>query len=158
MVTLQYKVATDEIDEQLAEMIATVKDYHAGAMVTGEGAMTKGLIEITEDDFVRTNWLFIAAIFLIVLFVFRSISVPVVLVALIETAIILNQGVSYYSGSTIAFVIPTIVSTVQLGATVDYAILMATRFQEELRAGHDRGGAALIAANSSTTPSSPARS
>lgn len=149
MVTSQYEVATDEIDAQLTDLVSVVKEYDAAAMVTGEGAMTKDLIEITEDDFVRTNWLSIAAIFAIVLVVFRSVSVPVVLVALIETAIILNQGISYYSGSTIAFVIPTIVSTVQLGATVDYAILMATRFQDELRAGHDRKEAALIAANTS---------
>ena len=118
-------------------------------MVTGESAMTEDLIDITEDDFVRTNYLSIAAIFLIVLFVFKSLTVPVVLVALIETAIMLNQGFSYFSGATIAFVIPTIVSTVQLGATVDYAILMASRFQEELQAGYDRKEAARIAGSTS---------
>lgn len=149
MVNSEYEVATDAISAQINELIAAVKEYNPNAMVTGESAMTKDLIAITEDDFVRTNHFSIAAIFLIVMVVFKSLTVPIVLVALIESAIMLNQGFSYFSGATIAFVIPTIVSTVQLGATVDYAILMASRFQEELQAGHDRKEAALIAANTS---------
>ena len=149
MVNSEYETATDDISRQLTNLMAVVKEYDDAAMVTGESAMTEDLIDITEDDFVRTNYLSIAAIFLIVLFVFKSLTVPVVLVALIETAIMLNQGFSYFSGATIAFVIPTIVSTVQLGATVDYAILMASRFQEELQAGYDRKEAARIAGSTS---------
>lgn len=149
MVNSEYETATDEIAQQLTDLISVVKEYDGAAMVTGESAMTEDLIVITEDDFTRTNYLSIAAIFLIVMVVFKSLTVPIVLVALIETAIMLNQGFSYFSGATIAFVIPTIVSTVQLGATVDYAILMCSRFQEELQAGHDRKEAAQIAANTS---------
>jgi len=149
MVNSEYEVASPEVASQLDEIIAAVKQYDPQAMVTGESAMTQDLIDTTSVDFATTSYYSIAAIFLIVMILFRSLTVPVVLVAMIETAIILNQGISYFSGATVAFVIPTIVSTVQLGATVDYAILMASRFQEELRAGLDRKEAAMAAANSS---------
>lgn len=149
MVNSEYETASDEVSEQLAMMDAVVKTYDPDAIITGEAAMTDALIDVTAVDFKVTNYLSIAAIFLIVAVVFKSLSVPVVLVAAIELAIIANEGMAYFTGAPVAFVTPTVISAVQLGATVDYAILMTTRFQEELRAGHERTEAARIAANTS---------
>ena len=149
MVNSEYETASDEVSEQLAMMQEVVKTYDPDAIITGEAAMTDALIDVTDVDFKITNYLSIAAIFLIVAVVFKSLSVPVVLVAAIELAILANEGVAYFTGTPVAFVTPTIISAVQLGATVDYAILMTTRFQEELRAGHGRMEAARIAANTS---------
>ena len=149
MVNSKYDTASDEVSEQLAMMDAVVKAYDPDAIITGEAAMTDALIDVTAVDFKVTNYLSIAAIFLIVAVVFKSLSVPVVLVAAIELAIIANEGMAYFTGAQVAFVTPTVISAVQLGATVDYAILMTTRFQEELRAGRGRMEAARIAANTS---------
>ncbi len=149
MVNSSYDTASDEVSEQLKKMIAIVKEYDPNAMVTGEAAMTDDLIATTAVDFVTTNYISIAAIFTIIMIVFRSVTVPMALVAMIELAIFINQGVPYFTGSEVAFVAPTVISCVQLGATVDYAILMTSRFQEELRAGHDRKEAAQLAASSS---------
>ena len=149
MLNSSCETASDQAAEQLRQINAIVKEYDESAMVTGEAAMTEDLIETTAVDFVVTNYISILAIFLIVMIVFKSISVPAVLVAAIEFAIFLNQGVPYFTGAEVPFVAPTVISCIQLGATVDYAILLASRFQEELRAGKDRHEAALIAGASS---------
>lgn len=149
MLNSSCETASDQAAEQLRQINAIVKEYDESAMVTGEAAMTEDLIETTAVDFVVTNYISILAIFLIVMIVFKSISVPAVLVAAIEFAIFLNQGVPYFTGVEVPFVAPTVISCIQLGATVDYAILLASRFQEELRAGKDRHEAALIAGASS---------
>ena len=149
MLNSSCETASDQAAEQLRQINAIVKEYDESAMVTGEAAMTEDLIETTAVDFVVTNYISILAIFLIVMIVFKSISVPAVLVAAIEFAIFLNQGVPYFTGTEVPFVAPTVISCIQLGATVDYAILLASRFQEELRAGKDRHEAALIAGASS---------
>ena len=149
MLNSSCETASDQAAEQLRQINAIVKEYDEGAMVTGEAAMTEDLIETTAVDFVVTNYISILAIFLIVMIVFKSISVPAVLVAAIEFAIFLNQGVPYFTGTEVPFVAPTVIGCIQLGATVDYAILLASRFQEELRAGKDRHEAALIAGASS---------
>ena len=149
MLNSSCETASDQAAEQLRQINAIVKEYDEGAMVTGEAAMTEDLIETTAVDFVVTNYISILAIFLIVMIVFKSVSVPAVLVAAIEFAIFLNQGVPYFTGTEVPFVAPTVISCMQLGATVDYAILLASRFQEELRAGKDRHEAALIAGASS---------
>lgn len=149
MLNSSCETASDQAAEQLRQINAIVKEYDEGAMVTGEAAMTEDLIETTAVDFVVTNYISILAIFLIVMIVFKSVSVPAVLVAAIEFAIFLNQGVPYFTGTEVPFVAPTVISCIQLGATVDYAILLASRFQEELRAGKDRHEAALIAGASS---------
>lgn len=151
MVNSSYDTASDAVSKQLAQMTAIVKSFDPGAMITGEAAMTDDLISTTAVDFAVTNYISIAAIFLIIAIVFQSISVPFALVATIELAIFLNQGVPYFTGTAVPFVAPTVISCVQLGATVDYAILMTSRFQEELRRGKDRMEAALIAANTSDT-------
>ena len=149
MINSSYSPATSQVARQLDEMTAILNDYDPGAMITGEGAMYRDLIDTSSVDFQVTNYISIAAIFLIIAFVFRSITVPLVLVATIELAIFINQGCCYFLGTEIPFIAPTIISCVQLGATVDYAILMTSRFQEELRAGKEREEAIRIAASSS---------
>lgn len=149
MVNSKYETASDEVAEQLNMLTSAVKKYDPDSMVTGEAAMTNDLIETTAVDFKVTNYLSIAAIFLIIAIAFKSLTVPIVLVAAIELAIILNQGVPYFTGSAVPFVAPTVISCVQLGATVDYAILMTSRFQEELRLGKSRKEAVHIAATTS---------
>lgn len=149
MINSSYEPATDQVARQLDQMNEIIFDYDPDAMVTGEGAMYRDLIDTSSVDFQITNYISIAAIFLIIAFVFRSVSVPLVLVATIELAIFINQGCCYFLGTEIPFIAPTIISCVQLGATVDYAILMTSRFQEELRAGKDREQAIRIAAASS---------
>ncbi len=149
MVNSSCETASDEAADQLAAMTEIIKAYDPDAMITGEAAMTNDLIETTAVDFQVTNYISIIAIFVLVMLVFKSLSIPVVLVAAIELAIFLNQGVPYFTGTEVPFVAPTVISCIQLGATVDYAILMTSRFQEELQAGKDRHEAALIAATSS---------
>ena len=149
LVNSSYETASNEVAQQLQQITAIVKAYDPDALITGEAAMTEDLIQTTAVDFNVTNYISIAAIFLIVMVVFKSLTVPAVLVAVIEFAIFLNQGVPYFTGTKVPFVAPTVISCIQLGATVDYAILMTSRFQEELRRGKDRYEAALITGTSS---------
>ena len=149
MVNSKYVAATDDVADQLSEISDIVKSYDSAAVITGEAAMTNDLITTANVDFKVTNYISIAAIFLIVLFVFKSLTVPVALVASIELAIFINQGIPYLTNVSIPFVAPTIIGCVQLGATVDYAILMTSRFREEIQAGRPRGEAIRIAATAS---------
>lgn len=149
MVNSKYATASEAVSNQLEQMRSIIKQYDPNALITGEAAMTNDLIKTSAVDFKVTNYISIAAIFLIILCVFQSITIPVVLVGTIELAICINQGVPYFTGTDIPFIAPTIIGCVQLGATVDYAILMTTRFQEELRAGKSREEAIHIAATSS---------
>ena len=146
MVNSSYETASDEVAGQIAAMEEIVHRYDPNAYITGEGAMTADLITTTDVDFKVTGYLSILAILVLVSITFRSLTVPIALVATIELAIFINQGIPYFTGTEIAFVAPTVISCVQLGATVDYAILMTTRFQEERRKGHDRLEAIQIAA------------
>lgn len=149
MVNSEYDTASDEVSEQLAKIRTIVKKYDENAMVTGEAAMTDELISVTAKDFVTTNYISIIAILLIIGLTFRSISVPIVLVATIELAIFVNQACPYFLGTEVPFIAPTVISCVQLGATVDYAILVTTRFREEIQNGHDRREAIKIAMDTS---------
>ena len=149
MINSSYAPATDEVAAQLDAMNEILHSYDPSAMITGEGAMYRDLIDTSAVDFQVTNYISIAAIFLIIAFVFRSVTVPLVLVSTIELAIFINQGCCYFLGTEIPFIAPTIISCVQLGATVDYAILMTSRFQEELKKGLSREEAIRIAAASS---------
>ena len=149
MINSEYATASEQVAGQLEELNAILKQYDPGALITGEAALTNDLIETSAVDFQVTNYISIAAILLIVAWVFRSLSMPVVLVAAIELAIFINQGIPYFTGTVIPFVSPTIIGCVQLGATVDYAILLATRFREELRGGKDRLEAIQIAGGAS---------
>ena len=149
MVNSEYVTASNEVSQQLAELTELLHTYDPGAYITGEAAMTDDLITVSDSDFRITSYLSILAILIIVAFTFRSLTVPILLVATIELAIFINQGIPYFTGTVIAFVAPTVIGCVQLGATVDYAILMTTRFQEELQKGRDRKEAIQIAAASS---------
>ena len=149
MVNSEYDTASDAVAEQLDEIRSIVKKYDPNALVMGEAAMTDELIDVTAKDFVTTNYISILAIFLIIALTFKSISVPVVLVATIELAIFINQACPYFLGTEVPFIAPTVISCVQLGATVDYAILVTTRFREEIQSGHDRREAIRIAMNTS---------
>ena len=149
MINSEYPTASDDVSRQLKEIGAIIKACDPQALITGEAALTDDLISTSAVDFQVTNYISIAAIVLIVAWVFCSLSMPVVLVAAIELAIFINQGIPYFTGAVIPFVSPTIIGCVQLGATVDYAILLATRFREELRSGKDRTQAIQAAATAS---------
>ena len=138
LVNSQYKSAEDAENTQIDRITKIVKKYDSSALITGEGVLTKDLIETADTDFSVTNKISILCILLLVAFVFRSAAVPVLLVSVIELAIAINLGVPCLTGSVIPFITPTVIGCVQLGATVDYSILMTTRFQEELKAGNDR--------------------
>lgn len=131
MITTEYKPGTDEMNEQVDSMTQIIKRYDSEGLLTGEGAMTKDLITTCDRDFQMTSFTSIIAVFLIILITFKSISIPVLLVLAIEGAVMINMGIPYFTGSTIPFIASIVVGTIQLGATVDYAILMTTRFREE---------------------------
>jgi len=114
-------------------------------MLVGEAPCTKDLIEITDKDFATVSEVSIGAIFLIILFVFKSFSLPVVLVGVIELAIFINMGIPYYTGTVLPFVASIVIGTIQLGSTVDYAILMTTRYKKERSEGADKQAAVLAA-------------
>jgi predicted RND superfamily exporter protein len=138
LVDSRFKAATDEQNNQLTLLNNIVKSYDENAMVTGEGALTKDLIELADIDFRNVSIASIIAVFLIILLVFRSLSIPVILVGVIELAIFINMGIPFYTNTTIPFVSSIVIGTIQLGATVDYAILLTTRFREEIRNGFDK--------------------
>lgn len=149
MVNSSYKAATLEESEQINEITRIIKSYDENALLTGEGAMTKDLTETCDVDIQVTNAISIIAILLIVGFCFKSVSVPIILVAAIELSIFINCAISTLTGEVIPFISPIVINCIQLGATVDYAILMTTRFREELQNGHDKHEAILIASNTS---------
>lgn len=148
IVNSQYSPATDQCNAQVEELTSLIKSYDPEALLTGEAPMYKDLVEVTDRDFVVTNAISIIAIFLLIAIIFKSISVPFILVMSIELAIWINLALSFVTGEVICFITPTIISCVQLGATVDYAILLTTRFREELQKGTDKKTAMLTAANS----------
>ncbi len=149
LVNTSYVAATDECNEQLTEINNIVKKYDKNGYVTGEGAMYKDLIDITDHDFKLTSVLSILSIFILIAIIFKSISIPTILVMSIELAIFVNKAISFATGTTLSFIAPTIIGCVQLGATVDYAILLTTRFREEMRNGQNKLDAIKIAANAS---------
>lgn len=126
-----YKTATDQVNAQIASINDIVKKYSKDSMVIGEAPLTKDLQDVTDIDLATVNYLSIGAIFLIILLTFKSISLPVILVSVIEFAIFLNMSFPYYAGQSLPFVASIVIGTIQLGATVDYAILMTTRYHKE---------------------------
>ena len=149
LVNSEYKSASAELNNQILEMTDIVKSYDEDAMVTGEGALTKDLTTIADQDFKNVSVASIAAIFVIILIVFKSVSIPVLLVSAIEFAIFINMGIPYYTGTVIPFVASIVIGTIQLGATVDYAILLTSRFREEMRNGYEKKEAMRIAVQES---------
>ena len=141
----EYGSATDEVNAQIASIQEVVKQYDSTGMVIGEAPLMKDLQDVTDVDLVNVNVLSIAAIFVIILIIFKSISLPVILVAVIEFAIMINMAIPYYQGVSLPFVASIVIGAIQLGATVDYAILMTTRYQKERQNGKDKMEAISIA-------------
>ncbi len=149
LINSEYKGATPEVNQQIELLNQIIKSYHPRTFITGEGVLSKDLIQVSDTDFNRVNIISIMAIFIILLFLFTSISVPILLVASIELAIFINMGIPYYTGAAIPFIASIVIGSIQLGATVDYAILLTNRFKEELNEGHDKVTAMRIALQSS---------
>ncbi len=149
LVSSAYKVASDEVNNQCTELNTIIKSYDKNAMLVGEAPCTKDLITTTDKDFKVVNLISIGAILLIIALVFGSISLPVILVSVIEFAIFINMAVPYYTNTSIPFIASVVIGTIQLGATVDYAILMTTRYKKERRRGVSKKEATLIALDTS---------
>ena len=144
-----YKTATDEVNKQIAGVNEIVKKYSPESMVIGEAPLTKDLADVTDVDLKNVNIASIAAIFVIIMIVFKSITLPVILVSVIEFAIFVNMAIPYYAGITLPFVASIVIGTIQLGATVDYAILMTSKYQRERSRGAGKMDAIQTAHQSS---------
>lgn len=138
MLQSKYKVASDEVHNQIAEITDIVEKYDANAYITGEAELTDDLTEIADEDFKNVNILSISIVFVIIMITLKSISLPLLLILAIELAIQMNMAVPFYMNQTIPFVASIIIGTIQLGSTIDYSILMTTRWMEEIRNGADR--------------------
>ncbi len=141
LINSEYKVASDKVNEQIDSLNAILKKYDENGMLIGEAPCMKDMIETTDHDFKVVNTVSILAIFIIILLVEKSISLPFLLIAVIELAIFINLGLPHYLGQLLPFIAPICISTIQLGATVDYAILMTTRYKAERIAGNDKRSA-----------------
>ena len=146
LVNSEYKVASDEVDGQIDSLNAILKRYDPSGMLIGEAPCMKDMIETTDHDFKVVNAVSIAAIFIIIAIVEKSISLPFILIVVIELAIFINLGLPYYLGQSLPFIAPICISTIQLGATVDYAILMTTRYKAERRTKSSKESAAAALA------------
>lgn len=152
LINSSYAVSTDECNGQIDDINAILKEYDPSGMLIGEAPCTKDLIEVTDHDFNVVNWISIGAIFVIIALVLKSVSLPVILVAVIEFAIFINLGIPYYTNFSLPFIAPICISTIQLGATVDYAILMTTRYKKERSQGCGKE-AAITTALAAAIPS-----
>jgi predicted RND superfamily exporter protein len=149
LIVSEYRAASDEVNEQITALNGILKKYDKGGMLIGEAPCMKDLIETTGHDFTVVNAISIALVFLIIFFVAKSVTLPILLISVIEVAIFINLGLPHYLGSALPFIAPIAISTIQLGATVDYAILMTTRYKNERIAGSDRKAAVLTALSTS---------
>ena len=149
LINSEYKVAGDEVNAQIDSLNAILKKYDPTGMLIGEAPCMKDMIETTDHDFKVVNAVSILAIFLIILLVERSISLPFLLIAVIELAIFINLGLPHFLGQSLPFIAPICISTIQLGATVDYAILMTTRYKAERLAGKEKRPAVITALSTS---------
>ena len=138
LVNSEYKVASDELNAQIKDLNKVLHKYDKGGMLIGEGPLTADLIDITDTDFKTVSMVSIGIIFVIILILFKSISLPVILVGVIEFAIFVNMGIPYYTGTKLPFVASIVIGTIQLGSTVDYAILMTTRYKRERNHGAEK--------------------
>ena len=145
----EYKVATDAVDAQLRTLNQIAEKYDGSSLLIGEAPATRDLIEITAHDFKIVSLLSIAVIFLIIALNFRSVTLPVILVSVIELAIFINLGLAYYTGTSLPFIASVVIGTIQLGATVDYAILMTTRYRTERSGGKEKREAVTVALQTS---------
>lgn len=149
LVTSKYKVASDKVNTQIDRVNKIVKSYDKDSMVVGEAPGTKDLVTVTNRDFTIVNWVSIALVFLIIFFVLKSATLPFILVAVIEFAIFINMSIPYYTHTTIPFIASIVIGTIQLGSTVDYAILMTTRYLRERNEGNTRTVSTRIALSTS---------
>ena len=149
LVISEYRAASDEVNAQITALNSVLKKYDEGGMLIGEAPCMKDLIETTDRDFSVVNTVSVVLVFLIIFFVEKSVTLPVLLIAVIEVGIFINLGLPHYLGSTLPFIAPIAISTIQLGATVDYAILMTTRYKNERITGADRKEAVLTALSTS---------
>lgn len=149
LITSEYRTGTDEVNEQCSQLNDIIKKYDADGMLLGEAPCTKDLIEITNHDFAVVSAVSIGVIFVIIAVIFKSISLPVILVSVIEFAIFINMGIPFYTGTSIPFIASIVIGTIQLGATVDYAILMTTRYRKERNLGKEKKEAVQIALGTS---------
>ncbi|MGN0251356.1 MAG: RND family transporter [Oliverpabstia sp.] len=152
LVMNEYPVASDEVNQQIDQLNTVLKRYDPNGMLVGEAPCTKDLIEITDHDFAVVSAVSILAVFAIIFFVFKSISLPFILVLVIEGAIFINMGIPFLTGTTLPFVASIVIGTIQLGATVDYAILMTSRYEKERGSGKNKKEAIRIAHESSRRP------
>lgn len=149
LVVSEYKTATSEIADQITAINSIIKSHDQSALLIGESSCTQDMIGLTSNDFQVVNTVSIAIIFIIIAIVTKSISLPVILIVLIEMAIFINLAISYFTGTSLSFIAPVCISTIQLGATVDYAILMTTRYLRERTDGKSNKEAAKIALRTS---------
>ncbi len=149
LINSEYKVASDEVSGQIDELNTILKKYDENGMLIGEGPCMKDMIETTSHDFQVVNMISIIAIFVIIGIVEKSISLPFILISVIELAIFINLGLPHYLGQSLPFIAPICISTIQLGATVDYAILMTTRYKSERIHGHNKKEAVQTALSTS---------
>ena len=149
LINSAYHVSTDECNAQIDQINTILKQYDPNGMLIGEGPCTKDLIRVTDKDFTVVTWISIGLVFLIIALTFRSLTLPVVLVSLIEFAIFINLGIPYYTNFEMPFIAPICISTIQLGATVDYAILMTTRYKSERGSGVEKREAVVTALSTS---------
>ena len=149
LVSSEYAIASDEVNAQIDELNQVIKKYDKKAMLIGEAPCTRDLISITNTDFQTVSVVSIGAIFVIILLVFKSISLPIILVSVIEFAIFINMGIPAYTGTTLPFIASIVIGTIQLGATVDYAILMTNRYKKERNRGEDKRTSVTIALSTS---------
>lgn len=138
IINSEYTTASDEVNAQISELNKILKKYDESGMLIGEAPCTKDMIDITNHDFQVVNAISIAAIFIIIAIVLKSVSLPIILVAVIELAIFINLGIPHLTGTSMPFIAPICISTIQLGSTVDYAILMTTRYKRERSHGEDK--------------------
>ena len=149
LVISEYKTASDEIATQIDSINEIIKSHDSSALLVGESSTTQDMIELTSIDFRNVNLISIIAVFVIIAIVTRSFFLPVILIAVIESAIFINLGLPFYTGDQLSFITPICISTIQLGATIDYAILMTTRYKRERLNDHDKKSAAIIALKTS---------
>ena len=149
LVGSEYSTASDEVNAQISELNTIIEKYDSHAMLIGEAPAMKDMIETTNTDFQVVNTISIIAIFIIIALVEKSISLPFILIAVIEVAIFINLGLAHFTGTSLPFIAPICISTIQLGATVDYAILMTTRYKAERMGGKNKHDAVLIALSTS---------
>jgi len=151
LISSSYDIATNELNEQINNLNTIVKKYDNNAIVAGEGPLMRDLVSIADQDFKNVNYTSIIVIFLLMMITLKSISLPILLVTAIQFAIFINMGIPYFTDTSIPFIASIVIGTIQLGATIDYAILMTTKYLEERKLGHNKKVAVKEALDNSIT-------